>query len=180
MILFYYCSHHLLATIVYCGYHIRGVELLITLLPFPWSSAATRECFECWSLKSMEECARSMKKMPCRSETDRCRNMTVQVYVRMIRQNVTGFQRGCASQDECVFGRCTGNFGTKYGEDDNAYNVCKMSCCTGDFCPEGNVTSTDTPIGPDKGARSGSDVIHPMRFSVTASMLLGLTRALLP
>lgn len=130
----------------------------------------------------MEECVQSMKKVPCLKETDRCRNMTVQVYVRMLRENVTAFQRGCASQDECVFSRCTGHFATSYGEEDNAYNVCKMSCCTEDLCPEGNNTrSTDIPIGPDKGARSGCDVIHPMRFSLTASIpLLSFIRALLP
>ena len=138
-----------------------------------WSSAATKECFECQSLKSMEECVQAMKRVPCRKETDRCRNMTVQVYVRMLKENVTGFQRGCASQDECVFKRCTGHFGTRYGEEDRAYNVCKMSCCTGDLCPEGNVTSSsDIPIGHEKGARSGCDVIHPMKFSLAASISL--------
>jgi len=159
--------------------HIKGFKLLITLLPFSCSSAATTECFECKSLKSMEECVQFMKKVPCPRETDRCRNMTVQVYVRMLGENVTGFQRGCASHDECVFSRCTGHFGKDYGENDNAYNVCNMNCCTGDFCPEGNVTSTETPVGPNRGARSGCDVIHPMRFHVTASMLLSLIKALL-
>ena len=130
----------------------------------------------------MEECVQSMKRVPCRKETDRCRNMTVQVYVRMLRENVTGFQRGCASQDECVFSRCSGHFATSYGERDDAYNVCKMSCCTGDLCPEGNVTSgANIPVGPEKGARSGCDVIHPMGFSVAASIsLLSLVGALLP
>lgn len=130
----------------------------------------------------MEDCVQSMKKVPCPRETDRCRNMTVQVYVRMLGENVTGFQRGCASQDECVFSRCAGHFGTNYGENDNAYNVCKMSCCTGDFCPEGNVTSsTEVQIGPNKGARSGCDVIHTMKFSLVASIsLLSFIRALLP
>lgn len=164
-------------------YHIWWIKLLITLFPFLWSSAATRECFECQSLKSMEECIQFMKKVPCPRETDRCRNMTVQVYVRMLGENVTGYQRGCASQDECVFSRCSGHFGEDYGEKDNAYNVCKMSCCTGNFCPEGNVTvntGTGFPVGPNKGARSECDVIHPMSFTVTASMLLSLIRALLP
>ena len=130
----------------------------------------------------MEDCVQSMKKVSCLRETDRCRNMTVQVYVRMIGENVTAFQRDCASHDECVHSRCTGHFGKEYGEEDNAYNVCKMSCCTGDYCPEGNVTSsTITPVGPNKGARSSCDIIHPMRFSVTASIsLLSLIRALLP
>ena len=148
-----------------------------------WSSATTRECFECVSLKSMEECVQSMKEVQCPRETDRCRNMTVQVYVHMLREYVTGFQRGCASQDECVHIRCTGHFGKGYGVEDNAYNGCKMSCCTGDFCPEGNVTrSPDILIGPNKGARSGCDIIHTMRFSVTASISLlnFFIKALLP
>jgi len=148
-----------------------------------WSSAVTRECFQCVSLESMEQCVQSMKEVPCPRESDRCRNMTVQVYVRMLKENVTGFQRGCASQDECVHSRCTGHFGKGYGEDDDAYNVCEMSCCTGDFCPEGNVTrSTDIPIGPNQGARSGCDVIHTVKFSVTASIsvLISVISALRP
>ena len=130
----------------------------------------------------MEKCVRFMKKVRCPRETDRCRNMTVQVYVRMLRQNVTGFHRGCASQDECMFSRCSGHFAEELGEKGLAYNVCHMSCCTGDLCPEGNVTNTGTDSfgGPVKGARSGCDVIHPLSFSVTAGAVLSLIRALFP
>lgn len=127
----------------------------------------------------MEDCVQFMKKVRCPRETDRCRNMTVQVYVRLLKENVTSFQRGCASQDECVFSRCSNHFAEKLGEKALAYNMCEMSCCTGDFCPEGNVT-TDSSGGPVKGARSGCDVIHPVSFSVAASAVLSLIRALFP
>ena len=149
--------------------------------PPPISTAESRECFKCQSLVSMKECVRSMKKVQCSRETDRCRNMTVQVYVRLLEENVTGYHRGCASQDQCVFNRCSGHFAENYGEKELAYNVCQMSCCSGDFCPEGNITigqGTDSSGGPVKGARSGCDVIHPVSFSVTASTVLSLFRAL--
>ena len=129
----------------------------------------------------MEDCVQFLKKVRCPKETDRCRNMTVQVYVHMIRQNMTGFQRGCASQDECVYSRCSGHFAEKLGEKGLAYTGCQMSCCTGDFCPEGNTTTTqggDSSGGPVKGARSGCDIIYPVSFSVAASTVLSLIRSL--
>lgn len=147
------------------------------------SSVASRECYECKSLKSMEDCVQFMKKVRCPKETDRCRNMTVQVYVQLIRQNMTGFQRGCASQDECVFSRCSGHFAEDLGEKGLAYSGCQMNCCAGDFCPEGNTTTTQgggSSGGPVKGARSGCDFIDPASFSVAASTVLSLIRSLFP
>ena len=135
------------------------------------------ECFKCTSLISMDDCVQFMKKTECPKTTDRCRNMTVQVYVKMLGENQTGFQRGCASQDECVFKRCSGHFAEHYGEESLAYNVCQISCCEGDFCPEGNRTITDGNEGPVKGARGGKGFANLASVSVTVtSALLSLFR----
>lgn len=137
------------------------------------SPAASMECFECHSLKSMKECTDFQKRTRCPRETDRCRNMTFQVYVGLLREDMTGFQRGCASQDECVFKRCTGHFAVQYGVEDNAYSLCQVSCCQGNLCPEGNTTGDPGVEGPVKGARqSGSDVVRLTSFFVTAGVLL--------
>ncbi|KAL9985449.1 hypothetical protein ACROYT_G007860 [Oculina patagonica] len=157
------------------------IALWIALLGCAITFAASRECYECHTTASMEDCVQFMKKVRCPRETDRCRNMTVQVYVRLLKENVTYFQRGCASQDECVFSRCSGHAAEKMGEKALAYNMCQMSCCDGDFCPEGNVTrGGGSPGGPPKGARSGCDVVHPVSFSVAASIVLSLIRAVFP
>ena len=136
------------------------------------------ECYECTSLVSMEDCVQFMKKTECPKPTDRCRNMTVQVFVTLLGENQTGFQRGCASQDECVFELCSGHFAEHYGEKPLAYNVCQMSCCEGDFCPEGNITITEGNEGPVKGARGGKgfEILASVPVTVT-STLLSLVRA---
>ena len=132
-----------------------------------FSTAASLECFQCSSISSMKDCIDFQKKTPCPRETDRCRNMTVHVYVHMLKQNVTGFQRGCASQYECLKNECSGHFAENYGEKKDAYSFCRMSCCEGNLCPEGNVTTTTQ--GPMKEARqSGSDVVKLASFFVTA------------
>ena len=129
----------------------------------------------------MEDCVKFMKKTQCPKQKDHCRNMTVQVYVHLLGENTTGFQRGCASQDECVFRQCTGHFAEEYGEKKDAYNVCQMSCCTGDFCPEGNITINGGAGGPVKGARGGSEFVNSVSCSVTlAGTLLSLIRVFFP
>lgn len=122
----------------------------------------------------MGACVRLAKKVECPRPTDHCRNMTVQVYVHMLGENITRHERGCGTQYECIHGRCDRNFGEKYGEVPGAYNMCNMSCCTGNLCPEGNMTIHGTGGGPAKGARGGSDAFHPVGLSVTASALLSL------
>ena len=102
----------------------------------------------------MEACSQSVKKITCPSSglQPRCYNMTVQVYSHFIRQNITGFQRGCAIEEACAKKQCTGHFGPEVGSSD--YNYCHIECCQGNLCPEGNVTKK--VFGPEKGARSGS------------------------
>ena len=102
--------------------------------------------------------------------------MTVRVYVKMLNENMIGYQRGCASQDECVFGRCTSHFAEEYGEKKDAYDSCQMSCCQGNLCPQGNVTTTTTS-GPVAGARSGSDAVNLASFSVTLGALISIISA---
>lgn len=145
-----------------------------TLLIIPlFSSATTLECFQCSSIYSMEDCIEFQKKIRCPKETDYCRNMTVRVYVQLLKDNVTGFQRGCASQYECLDKSCTGHFAEKYGEKENAYNFCRMDCCQENLCPEGNATTSTR--GPEVGARqSGADTVKLVIFSVPAAALLTL------
>ena len=106
------------------------------------------------------------------------RNMTVQVYVRLLREIATSFQRGCASQDEYVFSRCSGHFAEELGEKAFAYRrvaARRISVPRGTSPPTGGLSG-----GPVKGARSACDVIHLTSFSVTESTMLSLIRALFP
>ena len=138
--------------------------MLITL---NFSTATSLECFQCSSFSSMKDCIDFQKKTTCQKWQDRCYNMTVQVYVKLINENLTGYQRGCASQGECTHKRCTDHFAKKLGEKEAAYHFCHMSCCEGNLCPERNVT-TNTQEPVKEARQSGSGVVKLTSFFVTA------------
>ena len=126
----------------------------------------------------MKECTDFEKRVRCPRNSDLyCRNMTVQVYVKLLKQNITAYERGCASHDECVFKKCTSHFAEPLGENPDAYNFCRMSCCQENLCPEGNVTKVE---GPVKGARqSGADGVNLKGLFVTAGAMLNVFMAFL-
>lgn len=145
------------------------ISVMVVALPL----ASALDCFKCVSMRSMQDCVDFQKETRCVRETDRCRNMTVQVYVNMLKQNVTAYQRGCATQDQCLHKRCSGHFAEEYGEKENAYNFCNMSCCKDNLCPQTNVTANTDTYEPAMGARgSGSHVVELTSLFVSAVGLL--------
>jgi len=148
--------------------------LWIGVMSFALPLVTPLDCFTCVSMRSMQDCVDFQKETRCLRETDQCRNMTVQVYVSMIRQNVTGYQRGCATHAQCLFKRCSGHFAEKYGEKSSTYNFCRMSCCQENLCPQINSTSSTDSNDPVMGARgNASRITH--HGSVFAAAVLFLS-----
>ena len=125
-----------------------------------FSTATSINCFKCYSSISMEDCIKFHKPTPCPKNTVHCRNMTVGVHVKLLNNEyVIGYERGCATQDQCLRKRCTGNFGEQLGVEKGKYELCEISCCKGNLCPEGNATaSAQGP--PVAGARSRSATVQ--------------------
>ena len=96
--------------------------------------------------------------------------MTVGVHVKLVNEYVIGYERGCATQDQCLRKRCTGNFGEQLGVEKGTNVSCEISCCKGNLCPEGNVTSS-AQGAPVAGARSRPGTVH-LSSLVTLGMLI--------
>lgn len=135
-----------------------------------YSTATSINCFKCHSSISMEDCIRFQKSTPCPRNTVHCRNMTVGVHVKLVNEYLIGYERGCATQDQCLRKRCTGHFGEQLGVEKGAYESCEISCCKGNLCPEGNATSS-AQGAPVAGARSRSATVH-LSSLVTLGMLI--------
>ncbi|XP_032233733.2 uncharacterized protein LOC5509011 [Nematostella vectensis] len=155
---------------------LMGLLATLACILVTFHQAQSLRCLKCFSYKSMEDCGRLQTSEECGPGYDRCQNTTVEVYVEMMKERITGYSLGCARSMDCHENRCANHFGIQMGQ--SKYIRCDIRCCGSDHCPEGKnatyLTPPPTVVGgqPNKGARSGADSAHASTIGLSAVVVM--------
>ena len=118
----------------------------------------------------MEECARSQQPMTCDDKQTRCTNETLTVRSDLLNENVTGYSRGCQTENKCSQKVCNNDLEDALGAVKRL--SCVVNCCEGELCPK--INSTDETTGGSEEASSGVESSTLNKFFLLYLALLFL------